>query len=92
MTPMVLFGSYAVLVFLAIYMCVYIPNKKKHKKAQEMHASVTPGDVVITIGGIVGRVEKKEENYVTLVIDEENHTTVQVVLYAVTQIKEKKQN
>lgn len=90
MTPWVLFGSYAVLVFVAIYVCVYIPNKKKHRKAQELHASVAPGDIVITIGGMVGRVLKKEENYVTLVIDEQNNTTVQVVLYAVSQIKEKK--
>lgn len=89
MTPILLFGAYAVIVFIAMYVFVYIPNKKKQRKAQALHQSIAPGDVVITIGGIVGRVETKEEDYVTLVIDEEKHVTVKVVLYAVGQIKEK---
>ena len=53
MSPLLLFGAYGVLVFLAMYLFIYIPNKKKQRKVKELHDSITPGDVVITIGGIV---------------------------------------
>lgn len=89
MSPLLLFGAYAVIIFIAMYLFVYIPNKKKQRKMQELHQSVAPGDTVITIGGVVGIVKEKEEDYVTLVIDKERDVTMKVVLYAVGQIKEK---
>lgn len=89
MSPLILFGAYAVIVFVAMYLFVYIPNKKKQKKMQDLHQSIAPGDTVITIGGVVGVVRAKEDDYVTLVIDEDKDVTMKVVLYAVGQIKEK---
>lgn len=89
MSPLLLFGAYAVIIFIAMYLFVYIPNKKKQRKMQELHQSVAPGDTVITIGGVVGIVKEKEEDYVTLVIDKERDVTMKVVLYAIGQIKEK---
>lgn len=89
MSPMMLFAAYALLVFAAMYGFVYIPNKKKQRKMQELHDSIVPGDVVITIGGVVGRVVSRESDYVTLLVDEEKGVTVRVVLYAIGQIKEK---
>ena len=85
MSPGLLFLSYGVLVIMAMYVFVYIPNKKKHRKMQEMHNSIAPGDRVITIGGVVGKVLKKEDDYLTLVIDEEKEVTMKIVLYAVNQ-------
>ncbi|MEY8393732.1 preprotein translocase subunit YajC [Lachnospiraceae bacterium 45-P1] len=90
MSPLLLFGAYGVLVFLAMYLFIYIPNKKKQRKIKELHDSIVPGDVVITIGGIVGTVVKREGEYVTLLADKEKDVTIQVVLYAIGQIKEKK--
>lgn len=89
MSPLILFGSYAVILFVAMYFFVYIPNKKKQRKMQELHQSIVPGDVVVTIGGVVGTVKEREEDYVTLIIDQEKDVTLKVVLYAVGQIKEK---
>ena len=60
MSPGLLFLAYGVIVIMAMYVFVYIPNKKKHRKMQEMHDSIAAGDMVITIGGVVGRVVKKE--------------------------------
>ena len=85
MSPGLLFLAYGVIVIVAMYVFVYIPNKKKHRKMQEMHNSIAAGDMVITIGGVVGRVVKKEGDYLTLVIDEENEVTMRIVLYAVNQ-------
>ena len=85
MSPGLLFLAYGVIVIVAMYDFVYIPNKKKHRKMQEMHNSIAAGDMVITIGGVVGRVVKKEGDYLTLVIDEEKEVTMRIVLYAVNQ-------
>ena len=71
MSPGLLFLAYGVIVVAAMYGFVYIPNKKKHKKMQELHDSVKAGDMVVTIGGVVGKVAKKEGEYLTLIIDEE---------------------
>ena len=85
MSPGLLFLAYGVIVIMAMYVFVYIPNKKKHRKMQEMRNSIAAGDMVITIGGVVGRVVKKEGDYLTLVIDEEKEVTMRIVLYAVNQ-------
>jgi len=89
MSPIVLFGAYAVIMFVAMYVFVYIPNKKKQKNMQALHSSIAPGDEVVTIGGIVGTVVRKDGDYVTLMVDKEKETTMQFVLYAISQIKEK---
>ncbi len=85
MSPGLLFLAYGVIVIVAMYVFVYIPNKKKHRKMQELHDSIAEGDRVITIGGVAGRVVRKEEGYLTLVIDEEKNVTMKIVLYAVNQ-------
>lgn len=90
MSPMVLFGAYAVVLIVAMYLFVYIPNKKKQRKMQELHGSLGPGDVIVTMGGIVGTIVKKDGDYVTICIDEEKQVNMQIVIYAVSQIKEKK--
>ena len=89
MLPGLLFLAYGVIVVAAMYGFVYIPNKKKHKKMQELHDSVQAGDMVVTIGGVVGKVAKKEGEYLTLIIDEEKNVTMKIVLYAVNQKIEK---
>ena len=89
MSPGLLFLAYGDIVVAAMYGFVYIPNKKKHKKMQELHDSVKAGDMVVTIGGVVGKVAKKEGEYLTLIIDEEKNVTMKIVLYAVNQKIEK---
>lgn len=89
MSPGLLFLAYGVIVVAAMYGFVYIPNKKKHKKMQELHDYVKAGDMVVTIGGVVGKVAKKEGEYLTLIIDEEKNVTMKIVLYAVNQKIEK---
>ena len=82
-----LFLSYALLLLLAIYIFVYIPNKKRYSAQKRMLASLKEGDEVITIGGIVGIVSARDGDYVTLLIDKEKEVHIRVVLYAIRQIK-----
>lgn len=86
MSPLILFGAYAVVLFVAMYVFVYIPNKKKQKKMQEMHNSIKPGDKIVTMGGIVGKVVERDDNYITICIDEDKQVNMQFVIYAVSQI------
>lgn len=87
MSPLIMFGGYAVVLFAAMYIFAYIPNKKKQKQMQAMHDALKPGDEIITMGGIVGKIVRKDGDYVTLCIDEEKQVNMQVVIYAVTQMK-----
>ena len=87
MTSMyVLFGAYLVIFFISMYIFIYIPNKKKQRKKQEMHNKMKIGDTVVTIGGIVGTITEKDDSYVKLIIDKEKDITVKVIIYAVNQI------
>lgn len=56
-------------VFFAIfYLFLIRPQKKKDKKLKEMRESLSVGDKVVTIGGIVANVAKIEEDVVILEI------------------------
>lgn len=90
MSPLIIFGAYAVILFAAMYLFVYVPNKKKQRSMQELHDSIAPGDEIITMGGIIATVVERDGDYVTLCIDEEKQIHMKVVIYAVSQIKEKK--
>ncbi len=45
-----------VLIFAAMYFLLIRPNSKKRKAEEEMKKSITIGDDVTTIGGIVGKI------------------------------------
>lgn len=59
---------YAV-VILGLYFVMVRPNQKRKKQEEEMKKSLTIGDEVTTIGGIVGRVVSLREDSDTLVIE-----------------------
>lgn len=55
------------LAFLAIfYMFIIRPQKKKEKEIKEMRNRLKVGDVVFTIGGIVGKIVKIKEDEITI--------------------------
>lgn len=47
-----------VMLIAMLYFMMIRPQKKREKADQEMRAALRVGDEVITIGGIVGKVEK----------------------------------
>ena len=54
MSPLIIFGAYAVVMFVAMYLFVYVPNKKKQRNMQELHNSIAPGDVIMAdIDGVI---------------------------------------
>jgi len=56
-----------VVMFAAMYFFMIRPENKKRKAAEAMRSSLAVGDVITTIGGIVGTVCAVKEN--TIVIE-----------------------
>lgn len=48
------------------YFLMYRPQKKQERETAQMRNSLTIGDEVVTIGGIMGRVVKVKEDYVVI--------------------------
>jgi len=65
-----------VLMFGVLYFLMIRPQMKRTKEHKTMIDALQKGDEVVTSGGILGRVSKLNENYVTLEIS--NNVEVQV--------------
>jgi len=55
-----------ILMFVLLYFLMIRPQMKRAKEHKTMLESLKKGDEVITAGGLVGRVTKVGESYVTL--------------------------
>ncbi|HET8608499.1 MAG TPA: preprotein translocase subunit YajC [Burkholderiales bacterium] len=57
-----------VLMFVILYFLMIRPQMKRAKEQKAMLEALQKGDEVVTNGGMVGRISKLNENYVTLEI------------------------
>ncbi len=72
----------AILV-VAMYFLMIRPESKRKKKAEEMRNSLKKGDVITTIGGIVGKIVAVKDN--TIVIEtSEDRVRVEFTKWAVS--------
>jgi preprotein translocase subunit YajC len=53
-------------IFVVFYFLLIRPQQKRAKEQKAMMGALQKGDEVVTAGGIVGKVTKLDENYVTL--------------------------
>jgi preprotein translocase subunit YajC len=58
------------------YLFIILPQQKRQKKEREFQNNLKIGDMVVTIGGIYGKVVSLEEKYVLLEIAEDTHIKV----------------
>lgn len=56
-----------VAMFAIMYFLLIRPQKKKDKQTKEMIAALGVGDVITTIGGIIGKIVKIKDDEVTLI-------------------------
>ena len=54
-----------VIMFAVFYFFVIRPENKKKKKAEEMRNSLSLGDEIITIGGMIGKIVQITEDTIT---------------------------
>jgi preprotein translocase subunit YajC len=55
-----------VLMFVVLYFLMIRPQMKRAKEHKAMIEALQKGDEVVTAGGVLGRISKLNENYVTL--------------------------
>lgn len=63
-------GGYTLIIYLVVIVAVFYffmirPEKKKRKKAEEMRNSLSIGDNVTTIGGMVGKIVNISDEFIT---------------------------
>lgn len=74
-----LFGMLPIIVvFVVLYFVMMRPQMKRAKDHREMIAALQKGDEVITSGGMVGRVTKVSEAYVTVEVGQAGERNVEV--------------
>ncbi len=66
-----------ILMFVVLWFLMVRPQMKKAKEHKALIAALTKGDEVVTGGGLVGKVIKVGDNYVTLEIAEGTEVVVQ---------------
>jgi preprotein translocase subunit YajC len=73
-----------ILMFVVLYFLMIRPQMKRQKEQKSMMDALGKGDEVVTAGGIVGKVTKVADAYVTLEVA--NGTEIVVQKAAVTTL------
>lgn len=60
-----------------IYFAVWRPQNKRAKELQALMNSIAKGDEVLTVGGILGKVTKLNDQYLSLAIASNVEITIQ---------------
>jgi preprotein translocase subunit YajC len=66
-----------VLMFVLLYFLMIRPQMKRAKEHKQMVEALQKGDEVITAGGVVGRISKMGEAYVSLEVAANTEISVQ---------------
>lgn len=63
--------------FLFAYFAIWRPQSKRAKEQQNLMSSLAKGDEVVTVGGLLGKITKVSDQYITLSISSND---VEIVL------------
>jgi preprotein translocase subunit YajC len=66
-----------ILMFVVLWFLMIRPQMKKAKEHKALLSALSKGDEVVTQGGMVGKITKVGENYVTVEIAEGTEVVVQ---------------
>ena len=66
-----------ILMFVLLYFLMIRPQMKRAKEQKQMVEALQKGDEVVTAGGVVGRINKITEQYITLEIAPSTEIIVQ---------------
>ena len=83
MDPMMIIMIVAMLVIFYLFMIR--PESKKKKKLAEMRSSLSVGDTITTIGGILGKIVHVDDEKITFETSEDR-VRVQVAKWAVSTV------
>ena len=66
-----------VLMFIALYFFMLRPQAKRQKELRAMINAVTRGDEVVTAGGVLGKVTKVSDIYLSIEVQDGTELIVQ---------------
>lgn len=66
-----------VLMFVVLYFLMIRPQMKRQKEHKAMMAAVSRGDEIVTTGGLLGRVTKVSDVYISIEVQEGTEIVVQ---------------
>jgi preprotein translocase subunit YajC len=66
-----------IIMVVVMYFLMIRPQQKRQKELRTMMDALAKGDEVITVGGVLGRVTKVSDNYVTVEISAGTEVVVQ---------------
>lgn len=76
-------GGYEMLIMLGIfgvifYFMIYRPQAKRQKEQKNLMDSLSKGDEVLTVGGVVGKIAKISEgnDYIVISVSEDTKLTI----------------
>ena len=77
--------SMIIILFVLMYFMMIRPEKKRKKQAEEMRNNLKKGDVITTIGGVVGKVVATNKD--TIVIETgEDRVRIEFTKWAVSSV------
>lgn len=80
-----------VLLFAAMYFFLIRPNSKKRKAEEEMKKSITIGDDVTTIGGIVGKIVAVKDDEDAFIIETgTDRAKIKIKKWGISSVNNKK--
>ena len=82
-------GTYTIIMIVVLFAMMYFmmirPENKRQKKAQEMRDSLKKGDIVTSIGGIVGKIVAVQKD--TIVIEtSDDRVRMELTKWAVSSV------
>ena len=75
-----------VVMFAVMYFFMIRPENKRKKEAQEMRDSLKKGDVITSIGGMVGKIVHVTPNDTIIIETSEDRVRVELTKWAVSSI------
>lgn len=66
-----------ILMFVVLYFLMIRPQMKRQKEQKAMMDALAKNDEIVTVGGILGKVTKVEEGYVTVEIADNTEVVIQ---------------
>lgn len=68
------------LMFVVLYFLMIRPQMKRQKEHKALLAALTKGDEVISAGGLLGKVTKVSDNYVTIEVAELAEKPIEIMM------------
>lgn len=65
-----------VVLFGVFYFLIIRPQQKQHKQHKEMLESLTKGDKIVTSGGLIAEVQKVEQEFYTVKLNDDTMVRV----------------